>query len=81
MSDKECGKCKYFYPLKKVDRKGGLRDLTRGYCLAKSVFAKNKPGKPVFPPGAVTKELPYGRSKPEIVMTTQVVKDCPSFKE
>ena len=79
--NKACGTCVHFYPLQKVKSKGGFIDLPRGYCLGKSVFAKNKPGKPVHPPGAKTEDLPYGRSKTVVVHKDDVVPNCNLYRK
>lgn len=78
MNTEKCGNCVHFWPLQKALPKGGTKKLTRGHCLKRSVFPKNKPGKPVYPPGAIIKDLPFNRGQPHIVHKDDTVPTCTS---
>lgn len=79
----KCKKCIHYYAIKKPLRRkeGGFKDLNRGHCLDKTVYAKNKPGKQVYPPKAKVKELPFGRHQIFGVRADQVVENCTAAKE
>lgn len=76
-----CGQCKYMWPLQKGQRGGQTRTLTRGYCLKRTIFPKNRPGKHVHPPGAIVKDTPNAVIKPYIVRKDQVIQHCTWFAE
>ena len=72
-----CGKCiRYAAQEKPQPKDKPPKQLHRGHCLARTIYAVNKPGKPVYPPGAKTAELPYGRHKIFSVRKTQLVPHC-----
>ncbi len=75
-----CGDCDYYYEIQKPKPRGGFKSLNHGHCLAKSVYAKGKPGKPVYPPGATIKELPYGQHNVFIVRKETLVPHCVDMK-
>lgn len=52
------------------------KDLKHGHCLAKTIYAVNKPGKRVYPPGAKFKKLPYGRHRIFSVEKGQIISTC-----
>lgn len=86
MSKEPCKKCEFYYPLQKVvaNRKtktATMIDLTRGYCLKRTVFAANKPGNPVYPPHAEVQDLPHNRAKVKLVLRDEVVPSCTLYKE
>lgn len=57
-----CSKCAKYWELRKPKRNGdGFTSLNKGYCLARTVFASNKPGDNIYPPGARTATLPNGQ--------------------
>lgn len=80
MNTNKCKECQFFWRLEKGKRKGGTIQLTRGHCLKRSVFPKNKPGNPVYPPGAIVEDLPHHQGKPHIVHEDDVVASCTLFK-
>ena len=53
---KLCGNCEKYYPLKKGQKGKEPRILERAYCLARTIFPKNRPGNPVYPPEAKIEE-------------------------
>ena len=71
-----CGKCENFWPIQKGLRGGGTVPQSRGHCLAHSVYPKDKPGDPVYPPGAKVEELPNNVAKLHVVHEDQVVTSC-----
>jgi len=77
MSNKlKCGDCENFWPIMKGTRDGSFIPQTRGHCLARSVYPKDKPGEHVFPPGARIKELPNNVAKVVVVHRNQVETSC-----
>jgi len=78
-----CGKCLLYHPLLKPLRRkeGGFKNLKRGHCLDRTIYAKNKPGKPVYPKYAKVKELPFGRHQVVMVKPDEVVPFCTAVKE
>jgi hypothetical protein len=78
-----CGRCALYHPIMKPLRKkeGGFKDLKRGHCLDRTVYASNKPGKPVYPKKAKVRELPFGRHQVALVRVEQVVPHCTAAKE
>ena len=71
-----CGKCEKFWAIQKGTRDGGFIPQSRGHCLARSVYPKNKPGNPVFPPGAKVEDLPNNVSKVFVVHQSQLEPSC-----
>lgn len=78
---KTCGTCKFMWPLQKGKRGGGTVSLSRGHCLKRSVFPKNRPGKHVYPPGAIIKDTPNNVTIPFLVRQDQVVDHCTLHQE
>jgi len=78
---KPCGTCKFMWPLQKGMRGGKTSSLTRGHCLKRSVFPKNRPGNHVYPPGAIVKDTPNNTIQPYIVRTDEVVEHCTTHEE
>lgn len=76
-----CGKCLRYYELRKPLRKGGSLSLHRGHCLAKTIYAANKPGDNVYPAGARVEELPYAMHKIKLVEENEIQKNCTDVKE
>jgi len=74
-----CGECKFMWPLQKGKRGGMVQKLARGYCLKRTIFPKNRPGKHVYPPGAIIKDTEHDRLKPYIVRKDQIVQHCTFF--
>ena len=77
----ECKDCTNYYAQRRAVTSGKLRDLNYGHCLAKSKYAKNKPGNPVYPPGAVVVDLPYNVHDIHIVSPTDIHAGCTSVKK
>lgn len=73
--------CQHYWPITKQAKSGATTVLTRGHCLAKSLYAKNAPGKPVYPPKAKLEDLPNGTSKVVLVIGEEDTNGCLTFKE
>lgn len=72
-----CGDCPLYNPIKKPMRNGkGYIQLTRGHCLDRSIYAKGRPGNPVYPPRAHVKELPFNQHQLVIVRAEHVEPGC-----
>lgn len=71
-----CGQCEKYWAIQKGLRGGATTPLTRGHCLARSLYPKNKPGNPVYPPGAKVVELPNNVAKLVVVHENQIVTTC-----
>lgn len=80
-NNQTCGTCKYMWPLQKGMRGGKVMSLTRGHCLKRSIFPKNRPGKHVYPPGAILKDTPNNVIQPYLVRADQVVEHCTYYTE
>lgn len=78
---KPCGTCNNYWALEQGLRSGKRRMLTQGYCLERSVFAKNKPGNPVYPPRAKVGDLENAVHKLVIVSANDLKKHCNTYKE
>ena len=76
----KCGSCVRYYALQKTQHNKKPLDLQRGHCLARTVYASNKPGDHNYPAGAKTAELPFGNHKVYIVKPNQVVRACTHAK-
>jgi len=77
----KCGDCTEYHAIIKPHRSGGKSTNTRkGHCLDQTIYAGNKPGNPVYPPGAKVQELPYGRHKIVLRREDEVCKHCMAFK-
>lgn len=77
-----CGECSRYWEIKKPLKNGkGYIRLRRGHCLAKTIYAKNRPGSPVYPPGATVEELPDCRHKIYLVREEHVECGCTQVKE
>lgn len=73
----KCGQCAlYAEQLKPQPGNKPPKSLRRGHCLNRTIYAVNKPGKPVYPPGAKTTELPHGRHKIASVREDQLMAHC-----
>jgi hypothetical protein len=79
--EKICGNCLRFHPITIPTGKGGSKETVQGHCLAQSIYAKNRPGNPVFPPGAKTADRPYAQHQIVIVRKDQKSPECPDFKK
>jgi hypothetical protein len=79
--EKICGECMYFYPIQIPTGTGSQRETDQAHCLAKSVYAKNKPGNPVFPPGAKTADLQFAQHQIVIVRRKQHSPNCMDYKK
>lgn len=77
----KCGKCVHYNEQRKPLKKGGTKSLHRGHCLIHTVYAKNRPGKNVYPPSAKLEELPFGRHKIELVSEEELRPHCGYAKE
>jgi len=80
-NNKSCGSCKFMWPLQKGMRGGKTASLTRGHCLKRSVFPKNRPGNHVYPPGAILKDTKNNVTIPFLVRSDQVVEYCSYYEE
>lgn len=78
MNTIKCGDCKKYWELKRAKRskRGGHITLHKGHCLANTIYATNRTGNDVFPPGAKTAELPNGTHKIDIVRETDLKPYC-----
>ena len=76
--DIQCQECSHYHELRKPLRRkrGGSKSLRKGHCLKRSVYASNKPGNPIYPPGAVTEERKYAQHKITVVSEDQIVPGC-----
>lgn len=82
MSNKlPCGRCEKFWAIMKGNRDGSFTEQTRGHCLDRSIYPKDKPGNPVFPPGAKIEELPNNVAKIHVVHKDQVETSCNAATE
>jgi len=72
----KCGDCAQYYAIQKPKPKGGFRTLNYGHCLARTVYAKGKPGKPVYPPGAKVADLPHNQHQVHVVRKGTVKPTC-----
>jgi hypothetical protein len=79
--EKICGNCTHFHSIRIPTGKGTTRETNQAHCVAKSVYAKNKPGNPVYPPGAKIADLPYAAHKITIVRRDQREPNCMDFKK
>lgn len=73
---KPCGTCKYMWALQKGLRGGKVAPLKRGHCLKRTIFPKNRPGKIVYPPGAIIKDTPNNVIQPFLVRADQIIPHC-----
>jgi len=69
------------WPLKKGKRGGGTVDLSRGHCLKKTIFPKDRPGDLVYPPGAIIKDTKNDMIIPFLVRNDQIVPHCTDHQE
>ena len=76
--DIKCKECVHYHEIRKPLKKkeGGSKSVHKGHCLKRTIYASNKPGNPVYPPGAIVQVLPYGRHKINIVNEEQIVVGC-----
>lgn len=81
MSNKACKNCKFYWPLKKREKNGKVKDLNRGHCLKRSIFPKNKAGNPVYPPNAIIADTEYNLIKAHIVKNTDIVTSCSDYTD
>lgn len=75
-----CGDCTHFHAIRIPTGNGALRETAQAHCLARTIYAKNKPGNPIYPPGAKTAELPFAQHQVVIVRREQKAPDCMDFK-
>lgn len=79
-NEMQCKDCTHYFPQRKPKPNGGFKELGYGHCVAKSIYAKNKVGKPIYPPGAVIKELPFAQHIITIVKSGEIVPLCSQAK-
>jgi len=79
MTDNTCENCIHFWPIKIPTGKGHSKETNQAHCLAQTIYAKNKPGNPVYPPKAKTADLPYAKHHVVIVRREQSASDCQYF--
>jgi hypothetical protein len=80
-NDIPCGKCMHYHELKKItDEEGGTVSLHMGHCLQNTIYAANKPGNHVHPPGARVEDLPFGRHLITVVEEKELRKFCETAK-
>lgn len=75
-----CGKCDLYYPVQRPTPKGGFKSLGHGHCLDRTIYAKNKPGHPVYPPRAKVEDRPYGQHQVAVVQENETVPGCTAAK-
>lgn len=79
---KTCGTCLLYHALIKPYRNGkGFKDTGKGHCLAQTVYAKNKPGSPVYPPRAKIADLPFNQHQVVVVRANEIRAFCMTYKE
>jgi hypothetical protein len=77
---KPCRACKLYHAIVKPHRNGkGHTDTKKGHCLDKTIYAKNKPGKPVYPARAKVKDLEFGRHEIVLRRDNEIVPHCTAF--
>jgi hypothetical protein len=76
-----CGKCQKYHEQRKPIRKGGTISLHQGHCLEYTIYASNKPGDHIHPPGAKTEEREFGMHKIELVGEKELRPYCSAAKE
>jgi hypothetical protein len=74
-----CGACTHYHAILVPTGKGNTRETRQGHCLARTIYAKNKPGNPVFPLGAKTADLPYARHAVVVVRKDQKMPNCTHY--
>lgn len=81
MSNNEsCSTCALYWPLEKGVKGGSTKQLTRGYCLAKTIFPSNGIHNRVYPPAAKFAVTPQARIDAKIVIGANIVPNCPHRK-
>jgi len=77
---KPCGECNLYHAIIRPHRNGkGSTDTRKGHCLDKTVYASNKPGKPIYPVRAKTAVLPYHQHRIVLRRADQVQANCVAF--
>jgi hypothetical protein len=76
--DRECKTCKKYWPLEK-GLKNGTKQLSRGYCLARTIFPKGRVGERVYPPRARIEETENDMVKSVIVREGEIVAYCKDY--
>ncbi len=77
-----CGECTLYHAIVKPHRDGkGSTDTKKGHCLDRTVYAKNKAGNPVYPPGAKVADLPYNRHQIVLHRDAEIVPHCTAAKK
>jgi hypothetical protein len=79
--EKICGECTSFHSIRIPTGTGSTRETDQAHCVAKSVYAKNRPGNPVYPPGAKIADLPHAAHKITIVRRDQKEPYCTDFRK
>lgn len=77
-NSKACQSCQKYWPLEKGLRKG-TKQLSRGYCLAKTVFPKSRVGSKVYPPRARIEDTENDMIKASIVRGQDIVAHCKDY--
>jgi hypothetical protein len=72
----KCGQCEHFWAIQKGVRGGTTIPQSRGHCVINSVYPKNKPGNPVFPPKAKLEDLPGNVARVKIVHKDTLELSC-----
>ena len=80
MANENCGNCEMYWEIKRATTGGAFKDTGRGHCLAKSIYASNAPGKPIYPPKGKLEETLDRCSKVVVVQAKEIVVGCITFK-
>lgn len=72
----KCEDCAKYFKLERATRKNKKIDTRKGHCLARTIYAKDRPGHRPYPPKARVEKLPFDRHKVVIVRADQVVSSC-----
>jgi len=75
---KECKTCKKYWPLERGLQEG-TKKLSRGYCLARTIFPKGRVGEHVYPPRARIEETKNDMIKAVIVRGKDVIPSCRDY--
>jgi hypothetical protein len=76
-----CGNCVKFWNVKVAKNRKELKETALGHCLVRTVYAANKAGNPVYPPGSKVEVLPFAQHKIAVVRNNQDARNCPDYKE
>ncbi len=77
-NSEKCKTCQKYWPLERGQKKG-TKQLTRGYCLARTIFPEGRVGNKVLPPRAKIENTKNDMIISHIVREDDIIAGCNTY--